>query len=413
MPKLDKNESLSKIKNECSVRHLSFLGVKNGEWLGTRTKLLLHCNKCGFEWDSTTYQNFIKHGVGCLRCNKLARITEKDVLIAILKRCNDEGFVFNGFVNGDGKDTKYSSTKTHFKITCSKCHYSWITTYEKFIREKHGCLGCTKYARLNFDKALEMISDGINEAFLCNKNGNVVSNWNGIHNTYVHFKCKECNSVSISTFNNFVNRKHKCLNCYEQSLSSIKLSSRNDHVHQKVNAICEKLGYSFNGFCNSTGKDSDFIGVHETYLNLHCNRCGNSWNTCNVSNFLKGRMCPKCRHWRLEDTIKELLKANNIEFKENVRPIWLNGLELDFFLPNLNIGIECQGLQHFKSIPYWGGDKMLNVRMKNDKKKFELCEKNDIKLFYYSNLGIDYPYKVFEDKEKLLEEIMKCEEIDE
>ena len=39
--------------------------------------------------------------------------------------------------------------------------------------------------------------------------------------------------------------------------------------------------------------------------------------------------------------------------------------------------------------------------------KKKLCDENGIKLFYYSDLGIDYPYEVYEDKDKLLEEIKK------
>jgi len=41
----------------------------------------------------------------------------------------------------------------------------------------------------------------------------------------------------------------------------------------------------------------------------------------------------------------------------------------------------------------------------NDIKKKKLCEENGISLLYFSNLGIEYPYKVFEDKDKLLKEI--------
>ena len=37
--------------------------------------------------------------------------------------------------------------------------------------------------------------------------------------------------------------------------------------------------------------------------------------------------------------------------------------------------------------------------------KLNLCNKNSINLLYYSNLGIDYPYKVFENKELLINEI--------
>ena len=34
-----------------------------------------------------------------------------------------------------------------------------------------------------------------------------------------------------------------------------------------------------------------------------------------------------------------------------------------------------------------------------------LCKENGIKLLYYSNLGISYPYEVFENKNILLKEI--------
>lgn len=36
---------------------------------------------------------------------------------------------------------------------------------------------------------------------------------------------------------------------------------------------------------------------------------------------------------------------------------------------------------------------------------FDFCDENDIKLLYYSNLGIEYPYKIFENKELLIKEI--------
>jgi hypothetical protein len=41
-----------------------------------------------------------------------------------------------------------------------------------------------------------------------------------------------------------------------------------------------------------------------------------------------------------------------------------------------------------------------------DNRKKELCKKNGIRLLYYSNLKIEYPYFVFEDKNKLLTEII-------
>ena len=81
---------------------------------------------------------------------------------------------------------------------------------------------------------------------------------------------------------------------------------------------------------------------------------------------------------------------------------WLDGLEIDFYLPQYNIGIECQGIQHFKKSHFF---EPLEVVQERDKRKLKLCGENGIKLLYYSNLGIKYPYFVYENKEELLKEI--------
>ena len=51
-------------------------------------------------------------------------------------------------------------------------------------------------------------------------------------------------------------------------------------------------------------------------------------------------------------------------------------------------------------------EKMIKTKELDERKK-QLCEENGVKLLYYSNLGINYPYYVFEDKEMLIEEIKK------
>jgi very-short-patch-repair endonuclease len=81
-------------------------------------------------------------------------------------------------------------------------------------------------------------------------------------------------------------------------------------------------------------------------------------------------------------------------------------MKLDFYLQEYNVAIECQGLQHFKKIEYFEKkNDGIEGRIKRDKKKKELCEKHGIKIFYYSNCGIEYPYKVYEDLDELLKEI--------
>ncbi len=85
-------------------------------------------------------------------------------------------------------------------------------------------------------------------------------------------------------------------------------------------------------------------------------------------------------------------------------------MKLDFYLPQYNVAIECQGMQHFKPIDYFGGINTFQNNVKNDKLKKELCNEHGIKIFYYSNLGIEYTYEVYEDFNKMMNAIEKYNE---
>lgn len=69
----------------------------------------------------------------------------------------------------------------------------------------------------------------------------------------------------------------------------------------------------------------------------------------------------------------------------NIRPKILEGLEIDIFLPDLNLGFEYQGQQHFHPIKAWGGTKALHGVQERDRKKRALCKTNNITL-----IEVDY-----------------------
>ena len=126
------------------------------------------------------------------------------------------------------------------------------------------------------------------------------------------------------------------------------------------------------------------------------------------SNHLKGQGCPKCNNNKLESEIRLMLDKQGIKYNYRERKIpWLKGLELDFYISDKNIAIECQGIQHFEPVDIFGGEKNFIHTIENDNIKRKLCKENGVKLLYYSNLGIEYPYQVFENKEELLKEIVK------
>ena len=109
--------------------------------------------------------------------------------------------------------------------------------------------------------------------------------------------------------------------------------------------------------------------------------------------------CPFCKRSHLENDISLMLKSNNMEFIPQYRVKWLGLQSLDFYIPSLNIAIECQGIQHFKPTRFGGilEDTAVNhlkyVKYLDEKKK-KLCEKNGVKLLYFNyNDNIDEFYK--------------------
>ena len=101
-----------------------------------------------------------------------------------------------------------------------------------------------------------------------------------------------------------------------------------------------------------------------------CPKHGEFWQT--PYKHLKGQGCPKCKQSKLERQISTLLTENNIPFEQQKTFDWLkykNNLFLDFYLPEHNIAIECQGGQHFKSVDYFGGENEFKLIQERDKTK--------------------------------------------
>jgi len=141
----------------------------------------------------------------------------------------------------------------------------------------------------------------------------------------------------INDFNDFHNYQ------YDYSLMNYK------NAHTKILIICKKCGLKF-----------------EQTPNIHL-RCG----------------CPFCKESKGEKIIKNFLIDNNISFEQQKKfddCKYKLKLPFDFYLSELNICIEYDGLQHYKCIKIFGGEKNFNLIKKRDEIKNDYCEKNNINL---------------------------------
>ena len=154
----------------------------------------------------------------------------------------------------------------------------------------------------------------------------------------------------------------------------------------------------------------EYVNNH-TKVCIICQKHGEFWIKPNAH--LNGHGCPKCSSSVLEEEIAKFLDKNNIQYIREKKFDWLinvKELRLDFFLPEYNAMIECQGIQHFQPTDFGG---MTSEELKKeyadtierDKIKNKLCVEHGIKPYYYSKIKKKYQYFLFHNKEKMLKEI--------
>lgn len=109
--------------------------------------------------------------------------------------------------------------------------------------------------------------------------------------------------------------------------------------------------------------------------------------------------CPKCNMSALETFTRKCLKEGGVRYEEQKRFPWLlnlGQLSLDFYLPDYNIAIECQGHQHFTDATIFKED--FYKITERDKVKNALCKEHGIKIIYvalkkYKKLAENLFYK--------------------
>ena len=155
-----------------------------------------------------------------------------------------------------------------------------------------------------------------------------------------------------------------------------------------------------------------------TKVCIICKEHGEFWQKPKIH--LSGSGCNNCKITKLEMEIKKMLDDNNMKYIYQYYPKFLSdGLShqsLDFYLPEYNIAIECQGLQHFNYVKYFKTN--IEDNIKRDTIKYNKCINENINIIYYVDYHISLKniisdkynniYKInnsFKNKDKLLEKL--------
>ena len=293
-------------------------------------------------------------------------------------------------------DTSLVDYKNANEKICLICHHKdnegiehgkfYVTTGH--LRDGHGCPKCGIEKRIG--KRKSRIEDFIKKA-------------KHIHgNKYDYSKVKYVNShtkvcIICPIHGEFWQTPASHLmgrNCPKCSKPCYKYTTE-DFVKKAMEVHGDKYNYSKTNYIDA-----------KTKVCIVCPKHGEFWQT--PSEHIDGCGCKYCKESHLEGEIRNVLQKNDIKFKYDVRDLeWLKPLTYDFFLPEHNIAIECQGEQHFRIIEHFGGKNDYDKRVERDKKKKILSEKNGIKLLYYSSYK--YNNEIITDTNQLIEIIKRWE----
>jgi hypothetical protein len=133
-------------------------------------------------------------------------------------------------------------------------------------------------------------------------------------------------------------------------------------------------------------------------------------------NHLKGCGCPSCQNSQLENKIRRVLTDYDIDFIPYYSPSWLvaedgwHKQSIDFFIPEYNVGIECQGVQHFIEGNTFGSTtihpkEFLKMIENRDDRKYNLCKEHGIRMIYFADKNHVYRYDLTIDIDLLLKRI--------
>jgi hypothetical protein len=279
-----------------------------------------------------------------------------------------------------------------------KCGELFETNWHEFNSKKFPKRQCNKCGRkrtketkrnnnLNFDKPVitcEYISNYLKEngytcklisteyincdsklEFECECGNHFFASWSNIKK--MSGLCKKCAMSQIS-HEDYVKRISKYLDRFE-------LMSRYESSEKEVCFRCKK--------CNSIIRQR---AKHTYERGIYCHCCDGTKGEQYISNYLLIKKINFISQYKFED-------CKNI-----------NSLPFDFYLPDYNVCIEYQGVQHYKPVDYFGGEESYNEQVFRDNIKRQYCRDNNIIL-------LEISYKDLNNIEDVLDSTLLCGEV--
>jgi len=262
--------------------------------------------------------------------------------------------------------TVYINAKTIIKVTC----------------QKHGDFNVTPTNHLRGDKCPICRNEKLSEErrkgsddFIEEANKKHGNKYDYSKVGYINNRTKVC--IICPKHGEFWQTPDKHLRgCGCPKCSGKMKKTKNDFIKEANEKHKNKYDYSKVEYRNNKEKVIIICPIHGEFLQTpHCH--------------LSGCGCPYCNESKLEREVDVILKDIGLKYQRQYRyDKEYPRMSLDFYLTDLNIGIECQGEQHFKPTVFKSGlteeeiEKEFKKTIKRDELKRKRCKELGITLWY-------------------------------
>lgn len=330
----------------------------------SKTKLRVKHNKCGNVY-KVIPNNFLNIGNRCPYCSSNAGKTNAQFKQEVYDLVGNEYVFLESYIN--------SSTKIEVKH--NKCGNTYKVKPSRFLIGDRCpyCAGLAKKTDVQFKKE---VFDLVGDEYVF-----LESYVNS--STKIKVKHNKCGKVYEVTPNNFLNIGSRCLFC------SGSLKKTDEQFKQEVKNLVGDEYIFLDSYVNT-----------DTKIKVKHNQCGNVYKV-RPCNFLQGSRCTYCnRRPKGEVLINRILKSLKIKYEYQKTFDDLKDksyLSYDFYIPDQNILIEYQGMQHYQPVDYFGGEAQFKTQQKHDKMKSDYAKGNSYKL-----IAVPYTEDTFSKIKKYL-----------
>ena len=358
--------STPKFIQKAIKKHGNKFDYSKVEYTGSHNKVCIICPEHG-----EFYQKATNHltGNGCKKCahqysHGKYRLTTLETFLSQAKEIHGDKY--------DYSKVKWKNTRTKIAIICP-IHGEFNQAPDNHIRLKCGCRKCGRLI------AKSKVNKYNTEYF--------IKHAKKAHGNKYDYSETECfNATDKVEINCPIHRKFKqdanqhlngngCPRCNFDKMAKDRAMGKELFIHKAKELFGEKFNYSKVKYING-----------QNNVCVICPEHGDFEVTPN-NHLSKKSACPTCNESKLERELASMLDKQGIEYVRQKRFKWLGRQSLDFYLPKLNMAIECQGAQHFIPVDFGGkgegsANELFEKNKERDDKKLKKCLSNNIEMIY-------------------------------